>query len=100
MPSTRSPIRPTPDVEDGGDPAMLPPTDDELLALVLIATWASRTGRLLPIGVPPADLTQQELIAFWADDQIPTSAPPRLIYPATTPSDHRTPCTGSTCSLL
>jgi hypothetical protein len=48
------------------------PDDDELLALVLIATWTARTGRLLPTGVPPEKLTEQELIDFWADDQLPT----------------------------
>ncbi|MGI8334439.1 hypothetical protein ACRYCC_31190 [Actinomadura scrupuli] len=67
-----------PDTEEGedgdNDPLMRtpPPTDDELLALILIATWASRTGRLLPADVPPHDLTEQELIDFWVDDQLPT----------------------------
>jgi hypothetical protein len=63
-----------------------PPTDDELLALILIATWASRTGRLLPVGVPPEGLTEQDLIDFWADDQQSTGIPARTEYPAPTGS--------------
>lgn len=61
--------------EDDDDPltyCVPMPDDDDLLALVLITTWTARTGRLLPIGVPPAELTEQQLIDFWADDQLPT----------------------------
>jgi hypothetical protein len=43
--------------------------DDELLAHVLIHTWMLNTGRTWPYDVPPHDLTEQELIDFWADDQ-------------------------------
>jgi hypothetical protein len=47
--------------------ASTPHSDDELLGLVLIATWALRTGRTLRRDVPFGALTTTELIAFWAD---------------------------------
>jgi hypothetical protein len=43
--------------------------EDELLARVLITSWSLTTGRTLR-GVAPQSLTEDELIAFWADDQI------------------------------
>jgi len=46
-----------------------PRTDDEIIAQVLILTWAMATGRTLRGDVPPAELGVAELIAFWADDQ-------------------------------
>jgi hypothetical protein len=55
--------------------------EDELLARVLITSWTLATGRTLPPGVPPHSHTEEELISFWADDQIaiaaPGAAPPR-----------------------
>lgn len=39
------------------------------LALTLFATWAAKTGRRLR-PVPTAQLIPQELIDFWADDQL------------------------------
>jgi hypothetical protein len=45
-------------------------TDDDLLALLYIGIWALRTGRTLRDDVPAAQLTEEELIDFWADDQI------------------------------
>lgn len=42
---------------------------DAVLALPLFTTWAVRTGRSMrPVPVP--DLTAEELIDFWADDQL------------------------------
>ena len=51
--------------------------EDELLARVLITSWSLTTGRTLR-GVAPQSLTEDELITFWADDQI---ASPRCRLP-------------------
>jgi hypothetical protein len=48
--------------------------EDALLARVLITSWSLATGRTLRSDVPPQQLTEDELIAFWADDHAP--APP------------------------
>ncbi|MEV0593204.1 hypothetical protein [Nonomuraea cavernae] len=49
------------------DPASRVREDDQLLTL-LVTAWALTTGRVPPTG--PADqLTVDELITFWADDQ-------------------------------
>jgi len=48
---------------------------DELLGFLLISTWSLTTGRQLRCDVPPEKLTEQELIDFWADDQL-SPAPP------------------------
>lgn len=45
------------------------PHDDELLREVLTVIWAIRTGRRLP-PVPVSDLSPEELVAFWADDEL------------------------------
>jgi hypothetical protein len=42
---------------------------DAALARSLFTTWAIRTGRALRL-VPVAELTAEELIEFWADDQL------------------------------
>jgi len=39
---------------------------------VLITSWSLATGRTLRAGVAPQSLTEDELISFWADDQIAT----------------------------
>ncbi len=44
--------------------------EDDLLAFLLIHTWTLTTGRVLRSDVPPAQLNEEELIAFWADDYI------------------------------
>jgi hypothetical protein len=49
--------------------------EDELLARVLITSWTLATGRTLRPGVPPHSHTEEELISFWADDQIAIAAP-------------------------
>jgi hypothetical protein len=43
--------------------------DDQTLAVLLVAVWAARTGRVLR-PVPVSELTPQELVDFWADDQL------------------------------
>lgn len=42
--------------------------DDDLLANMLISMWALASGRFLRRGVRPEQLTEEELINFWADD--------------------------------
>lgn len=42
---------------------------DVMLARSLFATWAARTGRTLR-AVPVTELTAEELLEFWADDQM------------------------------
>jgi len=42
---------------------------DAALARSLFTTWAVRTGRVLR-AVPVTELTAEELIDFWADDQL------------------------------
>jgi hypothetical protein len=44
--------------------------EDELVARVLITSWSLATGRTLRGGVTPQSLTEDELITFWADDQM------------------------------
>jgi hypothetical protein len=44
--------------------------EDELLARLLITSWTLATGRTLRTGVPPQRHSADELISFWADDQI------------------------------
>jgi hypothetical protein len=44
--------------------------EDKLLARVLITSWTLATGRTLRAGVPPQSHSADELISFWADDQI------------------------------
>jgi hypothetical protein len=43
--------------------------DDRTLALLLVTVWAARTGRVLR-PVPVNELTHEELVDFWADDQL------------------------------
>lgn len=45
-------------------------SDDELVASLLICTWSIATGRRLRRDVPPGELTESELIEFWADDHL------------------------------
>jgi hypothetical protein len=52
-------------------------TDDESLGLMLTCTWSLITGRTLRSDVPPAELTEQELIDFWAEDEPLASESPR-----------------------
>jgi hypothetical protein len=43
-------------------------SEDELIARLLIHTWTLNTGKTLRSDVSPAELTEEELINFWADD--------------------------------
>ncbi len=52
---------------DRATPAGQEPADD-FLAAVLIRMWALASGRSLRRDVPPAQLSEEELIDFWADD--------------------------------
>lgn len=42
--------------------------DDGLLAALYMRMWALASGRPLPRNVPPGELTEEELVSFWADD--------------------------------
>jgi hypothetical protein len=46
---------------------------DEFVARLLIDIWTLATGRTLR-DVPPHELTAEELIDFWADDQLDAEA--------------------------
>jgi hypothetical protein len=52
-------------------------SEDDMLASILISMWALASGRFLRRGVRPDELTEQELIDFWADDLTTTTGPPR-----------------------
>lgn len=51
------------------DKAPMRGSNDEIIAFLLINTWALSTGRTLRSDVPPRDLSEQELIDFWADPE-------------------------------
>ncbi len=52
------------------------PDDDEILARLLIISWTLATGRTLRGDVPPHMLSAEELVSFWADEQMtPDHAP-------------------------
>jgi hypothetical protein len=55
--------------------------DDEILARLLIISWTLATGRTLRGDVPPQMLSAEELISFWADEQMTADHAPGL--PAT-----------------
>jgi hypothetical protein len=48
----------------------MPVSSDDFIAFLLISTWSLATGRQLRSDVPPEELTESELIDFWADDQL------------------------------
>jgi hypothetical protein len=60
------PITPVPATKPAAGPAA---REDQLLALLLTTIWATRTGRELP-PVPVSELSPEELMDFWADDQL------------------------------
>lgn len=41
---------------------------DDILAAVLIRMWSLASGRTLRTDVRPDQLTEEELLGFWADD--------------------------------
>lgn len=47
--------------------------EDRRLALLLTTIWATRTGRTPP-AVPLSELSPDELVHFWADDQLESPA--------------------------
>ena len=47
--------------------------DDDVMAAVLIRMWSLASGRILRSDVRPDQLTEEELIRFWADDMVPPS---------------------------
>ncbi len=63
-PDRRSFVRPA------GTPGCWHNGEDAVLASILINTWTLATGRVLRSDVPPDELSQDELIAFWADDHL------------------------------
>ena len=61
-------------------------SDDEMLLILLISTWELHTARPAP-AVPPAEMTQDELIEYWsdpADDPCPPGCPAPHPTPAAT----------------
>jgi hypothetical protein len=48
-------------------------SNDELIAFLLINTWTLTSGKMLRRDVPPHELGEQELIDFWADDELWTT---------------------------
>ncbi len=44
--------------------------EDDLLARILITSWSLATGRTLRADAAPQSLSVEELISFWADDQV------------------------------
>lgn len=51
--------------------AVSPASDDDLLAAMYVRMWSLASGRRLRSDVRPDQLTEEELIAFWADDLSP-----------------------------
>jgi hypothetical protein len=47
---------------------------DDLLAAILTTYWTLATGRTLPAGVSPRSLSEEDLINFWADDQMASAS--------------------------
>ncbi|HEX3960151.1 MAG TPA: hypothetical protein VHZ03_26530 [Trebonia sp.] len=54
--------------------------DDDLLAALLIRMWSLASGRTLRRDIPPGQLSEQELISFWADDMSPPAGRHVLPY--------------------
>jgi hypothetical protein len=46
----------------------MPTADDDFLADLYVRMWELASGRRLRKDVRPEQLTQEELISFWADD--------------------------------
>ena len=45
-------------------------SEDDFMAVLLIVAWTLSTGRVLRSDIPPWQLSEEELIAFWADDRM------------------------------
>jgi hypothetical protein len=48
-------------------------TADDVLAAMYVRMWSLASGRRLPSGAKPWQLSAEELIAFWSDDLSPAS---------------------------
>jgi hypothetical protein len=46
-------------------------TADDVLAAMYVRMWSLASGRRLPSGTAPGQLSAEELIDFWADDLSP-----------------------------
>jgi hypothetical protein len=64
--------------DDTGHDGRVMTSEDRALSLLLTTAWAARTGRVLR-PVPVTELSPEELVNFWADDQLeqPLDAPVR-----------------------
>src|ERR1700677_112919 len=71
-------------------PALSTTIDDDILAGILISMWALASGRFLRRGVRPDELTEQELIDFWAEDLATTTGPPRRTARSSSHASHAT----------
>lgn len=45
-----------------------PDANDRQLARVLMSMWSLASGRRPRLDIPPDQLSEEELVAFWADD--------------------------------
>jgi hypothetical protein len=60
---------PAPAGRRGNEPmAYAAHAEDDTLVLLLVSTWELCTGRTLR-SAPASELTEDELIEFWADDR-------------------------------
>jgi hypothetical protein len=87
IPAPRTPSQP---------PAEVYPDDlgDDLLAALLIRMWTLASGRTLRRDLPPDQLSQDELVGFWADDMNPSAGRhvlPLEPQPAATGHTERSP---------
>ena len=72
----RRPARPAPrdgrlrpkETNRATGPAAEPEDDDVQLARLLVRMWSLASGRTVRTDVPPDQLTEDELMLFWADD--------------------------------
>jgi hypothetical protein len=65
-------------------------SDDDLLSALLIRVRALESGRSLPRNVRPGQLSEEELIGFWADDLSPVAGHPQA----------RIAFSGQVCAML
>jgi hypothetical protein len=56
--------------------------DDDLLAALLVRMWELESGHSLPRNVRPDQLSEEELIGFWADDPAPVTGQRAAQIPA------------------
>ena len=56
--------------------------DDDLLAALLVRMWEHESGHSLPRNVRPDQLSEEELIGFWADDLDPVAGRQAAQIPA------------------